>query len=203
MHIATRTIVLAWILQVSAANPAPQAEDRAGEDWWALQPLVRPGSSSPGSWARNPIDGFVQAGLKAKGLMDAGELVPDELVIGVAAERLGEHDAKAGFILDGFPRTVAQADALSELLQAKNSGLDLCVAITVEGDIVVERLLKRAQIEGRTDDTEEVIRERMRIYRQSTAPLLDYYRERELLVEVDGTGTADDVERRIEEVVGG
>ena len=158
---------------------------------------------STGDMLRTAVAAETELGLKAKGLMDAGELVPDKLVIGVAAERLGEDDAKAGFILDGFPRTVAQADALSELLQAKNSGLDLCVAITVEGDVVVERLLKRAQIEGRTDDTEEVIRERMRIYRKSTAPLLDYYRERELLVEVDGTGTADDVEQRIEEVVGG
>ena len=158
---------------------------------------------STGEMLRAAVAAGTRLGLEAKGLMDAGELLPDDLVISVAAERLGNDDAKRGFVLDGFPRTVAQADALAVLLKAKDSGLDLCVAIVVDEDIVVERLRKRGQIEGRADDTEEVIRERMRVYRGSTAPLHDYYRERGILVEVDGGGTEDEVEQRIEEAVGG
>ncbi len=114
-----------------------------------------------------------------------------------------QDDAKRGFVLDGFPRTVAQADALAEILQGSDSGLDLCVAITVDEDAVVDRLLKRAELEGRPDDTQDVIRGRMRVYRESTAPLLTYYRERGILVEIDGMGTVEEVEQRIQEAVGG
>ena len=106
-------------------------------------------------------------------------------------------------MLDGFPRTVAQADALAGLLKASDSGLDVCVAISVDEDAIITRLRERAKIEGRADDTGEVSRERMRVYRESTAPLLAYYRERGILVEIDGMGSVDEVEQRIQEVIGG
>lgn len=157
---------------------------------------------STGDMLRAAVAAGTELGLKAKGLMDAGELVPDDVVIGVAAERLATNDAQRGFVLDGFPRTVAQADALTEILSTSHSGLDLCIAITVEEDATVERLLKRAEIEGRADDNEEVIRGRMQVYRDSTAPLLDYYRERGILAEVDGMGSMAEVEQRIQEVIG-
>ena len=158
---------------------------------------------STGDMLRTAVNAKTPLGLKAKGLMDAGELVPDDVVIGIAAERLAEDDVKHGFVLDGFPRTVAQADALAEILQVHGSGLDLCVAITIDEDAVVGRLLKRAELEARPDDTQDVIRGRMVVYRESTAPLLDYYRERGILVEIDGMGTVEEVEQRIQEALGG
>ena len=157
---------------------------------------------STGDMLRAAVADGTPLGLKAKSLMENGELVPDDLVIGIAGERLGESDAKRGFVLDGFPRTVAQADALTEILNGNDSGLDLCVAINVDEDAVVRRLLKRAQIEERADDTEEVIRGRMGVYRDSTAELLNYYRERGILVEVDGMGSMEEVEQRIQEALG-
>ena len=157
---------------------------------------------STGDMLRAAVAAETPLGLKAKGLMDAGELVRDDVVIGIAAERLAEDDAKQGFVLDGFPRTVAQADALASILQSYGSGVDLCVAITVDEDAVVDRLLKREELEGRPDDTQDVIRERMVVYRESTAPLLDYYRERGILVEIDGMGTMEEVEQRIQEALG-
>ena len=158
---------------------------------------------STGDMLRAAVVAGTELGRKARGLMEAGELVPDDVVIGVARERLSQADARQGYVLDGFPRTVGQADALSEILSEMNVKLDLCLALTVDEDAVVKRLLARAEIEGRADDNEETIRERMRIYRESTAPLLSYYAERGLLVEVDGMGGVDEVARRIEEAVGG
>ena len=132
-------------------------------------------------------------GLKAKEVMDAGRLVSDEIVVGIAEERLGQSDAAKGFILDGFPRTLAQAEALTGLLERMGSGLDCCLAITVETEAIVQRLLKRAEIEGRADDNEETIRERMRVYEAETSPLLDYYGALDLVREVPGMGTVEEV----------
>lgn len=143
--------------------------------------------------AKSPI------GLEAKSYMDRGDLVPDEVVIGVARERMVQPDAKRGFILDGFPRTAAQAAALDEILAEHNERLERCIALLVDEDELVERLLKRAEIEGRTDDNEGTIRNRMRVYREQTAPLLDYYRGRGVLVEIDGAGEIDEIAERIEE----
>ena len=137
--------------------------------------------------ARSPI------GLEAKAVMDSGRLVGDEIVIAIAEERLGQQDARRGFVLDGFPRTRAQAEALDALLARLGSKLDLCLALTAETETVVRRLLKRAQLEGRSDDSEQTIRARMRVYAEQTAPLLAYYRERGLLSEVSGMGTVDEV----------
>ena len=125
----------------------------------------------------------------------------DRLGIPHAEERLSEDDAKTGFLLDGFPRTIAQAEALEGLLEKLGVELDCCLALTVDNDSIVERLLKRADIEGRADDNEETIRERMREYDVKTAPLLDFYKRRSRLVEVDGMGTIEEVGERIKQAL--
>ncbi len=152
---------------------------------------------STGDMLRAAVAAGTPVGRQARAFMERGELVPDPVVIGVAEERLGEPDAESGFILDGFPRTRAQAEALDELLERLGARLERCVAILVDEDVLVERLLKRARIEGRTDDNEGTIRTRMRVYRDQTEPLLDYYRERGVLAEVEGLGSVEEVAKRI------
>jgi adenylate kinase len=146
---------------------------------------------------RAAVKAGTPVGRKAKAVMDAGELVSDEIVIGIAEERLSEDDAKKGFLLDGFPRTLAQAEALEGLLGKLGVELDCCLALTVDNEAVVRRLLKRAETEGRADDNEDTIRERMRVYDKETAPLLEFYGSRDRLIEVDGMGTIDEVGERI------
>ncbi|MFK7898005.1 MAG: adenylate kinase [Myxococcota bacterium] len=153
---------------------------------------------STGDMLRAAVKAGTPVGLKAKAVMDAGELVNDEIVIGIAEERLSEDDAKKGFLLDGFPRTLSQADALEALLSKMGVELDCCLALTVDNEAVVQRLLKRAEIEGRADDNEDTIRERMRVYDSETAPLLDFYRSRGRLIEVDGMGTIEEVGQRVQ-----
>ena len=157
---------------------------------------------STGDMLRAAVKAQTPIGKQAKAVMDAGELVSDEIVIGIAEERLSQADAKKGFLLDGFPRTLAQAEALEGLLGRLGVELDCCLALTVDNDAVVARLLKRAEIEGRADDNEETIRERMRVYDAETAPLLDFYRSRDRLIEVDGMGTIEEVGKRIRERLG-
>jgi adenylate kinase len=130
-------------------------------------------------------------GLEAKRYMDAGNLVPDEVTVGMVRTRLAEADAGNGFILDGFPRTVPQADALGGILAEHGNELDAVVQLVVADDIVVGRMLSR----GRSDDTEDVIRNRLKVYQDETAPLLDHYRDR--LVQVDGVGGVEEVTARV------
>ncbi len=155
---------------------------------------------STGDMLRAAVAEGTPVGREAKGCMDRGELVPDAVVIGVAEERLQKPDAE-GFILDGFPRTAAQAEALDGLLEKLGRPLDVCVAMTVDEEQLVERLLKRAEIEGRADDNEETIRNRMNVYREQTEPLIAYYRKRDLVREVDGLGSVDEVADRIRKVL--
>ena len=157
---------------------------------------------STGDMLRDAVSAGTEIGLKARDTMDRGELVPDELVIGVAEERLGRADAREGFILDGFPRTVAQARALDGMLERMGTRLERCVALVIDEEAVIERLRKRAAIEGRSDDNEETIRNRMSVYRAQTETLVAYYRERGVLAEVDGMGGIDEVEKRVEEALG-
>jgi adenylate kinase len=157
---------------------------------------------STGDMLRAAVAEKTPVGREALACMERGDLVPDSVVIGVAEERLSKQDAAGGFILDGFPRTVAQAEALDELLGRMGSKLECCVAIVVDEEAVVKRLLGRAAIEGRSDDNEETIRNRMQVYRESTEPLVAYYRDRGLLAEVDGMGTVDEVATRIEGALG-
>jgi adenylate kinase len=156
---------------------------------------------STGDMLRAAVKAETPVGLKAKVLMDAGQLVGDGVVIAIAKERLGENDAQQGFILDGFPRTLAQAEALEGVLDELSTKLDCCLAITVNTEEVVQRLLKRAEVEGRADDNEETIRERMRVYEKQTAPLLEHYGSRGLVIEVPGMGSIEEVSEAIVEAL--
>lgn len=176
----------------------------AGKGTQALRLVKKLGvpQVATGDMLREAVASGTPVGLEARSFMEAGNLVPDEVVIGVARERLGQPDCEEGFILDGFPRTVAQAEALDEILEEMGIALEACVALDVDEDALVERLLRRARIEGRSDDNEETIRTRMKEYREKTAPLLDHYRRRGALVEVDGIGEISEVARRIEDAIG-
>jgi len=156
---------------------------------------------STGDMLRAAVRAGSAVGREAQAYMERGDLVPDAVVIGVAEERLRQPDARNGFILDGFPRTAAQAEALDRMLEPLGVRLERCVALRVDEDTLVERLLQRAAIEGRADDNEETIRQRMRVYRESTQPLVDYYRRRGALAEVDGEGTIETVSKRIGEAL--
>ena len=136
-------------------------------------------------------------GLEAKRYMESGEYVPDEVTNSMVASRLAEADAAKGFILDGYPRTLAQVDELDGMLAGLNTRLDKVVEITANTDEVVARLLNRAKEQGRADDTEEVIRRRMDVYAEQTEPLVRVYDERGLLVKVDGMGSMDEVTGRL------
>jgi adenylate kinase len=151
---------------------------------------------STGDLLRAAVAAGSDLGRKAKPIMDAGRLVPDDLVIDLVKERIAKPDAANGFLLDGFPRTVAQADALDAVLGAK--GLD-AVVYYVLGD---EEIVRRALGRGRADDTEPVVRERLRVYRAQTEPLVARYRKAGLLREVDASGSIDEVEAATAEVLG-
>ncbi len=127
--------------------------------------------------------------------------MPDELTVRLVEQRLAEPDARNGFILDGFPRTVPQAKALDELLERSRRPLQCCLAIQVPLEEAVERLRRRAAIEGRSDDSEEAVRTRLRVYEERTAPLADYYRQRGTAAAVDGSGSIPEVAARIEETI--
>ncbi|MAY97189.1 adenylate kinase [uncultured Nocardioides sp.] len=136
-------------------------------------------------------------GLEAKRYMDAGEYVPDSVTNNMVRDRLAQPDAEPGFLLDGYPRTLAQVEELDGMLAASGASLDAVVVLTVDSEELVQRLLKRAETSGRSDDTEEVIRHRQGVYTEQTAPLIDVYRDRGLLLEVDGLGEVTEVSERI------
>ena len=151
---------------------------------------------STGDLFRANIDQLTPIGVEAKKYLDAGDLVPSEITNTMVRERVAEPDAVNGFLLDGFPRTVDQAEALEKILADLNTELDAVVSLVVDEDVVVERMLSR----GRADDNEDVIRNRLRVYRDETAPLLEHYKA--LVVSVDGVGEVDDVNRRILDALG-
>ncbi len=157
---------------------------------------------STGDMFRANIAGGTALGKKVQAILSSGQYVPDEVTNDIVFDRLGHDDARSGFLLDGYPRTPAQVSALDEYLDKTDQGLDAVLELTVVESEVVARLLKRAQIEGRVDDTEEVVRERLRIYATETEPLSAVYRDRGLLREVDGMGGVEDVFGRILDVLG-
>lgn len=154
---------------------------------------------STGDMLRAAVAAGTPIGRKAKAVMESGGLVADDIVIAIARERLSQADCEKGFVLDGFPRTPAQASALDDLLEDLGTPLDCCLALTVDADEVVKRLQKRARIEGRSDDNEQSIRERLRVYAEQTAPLLAHYRGKGITVEVAGTGKVEEIADRIQE----
>ncbi len=152
---------------------------------------------STGDLLRSAVADESELGLRAKGCMDAGELVPDELVCALVAQRLGHEDAQGGFLLDGFPRNVTQAEALAAEIGA--DAIDCVVHMRLEDEEIVGRLLKR----GRADDTEEVILNRLRVYREETAPLIAYYDRLGVLCTVEAHGAVDEIYARMSEAISG
>jgi adenylate kinase len=152
---------------------------------------------STGDIFRANVSQETELGLEAKRYMDAGDYVPDTVTNAMVRDRIGQADAKAGFLLDGYPRTLAQVEELDAMLREQDAELDAVLVLTVDRDEVVQRLLKRAELEGRADDTEEVIRRRQEVYAEQTAPLIEVYAERGLLTEVDGMGAVDEVTARV------
>jgi len=136
-------------------------------------------------------------GVEAKGFMDRGEYVPDSLTNALVADRLAQQDCELGFLLDGYPRTLDQVRALDDVLASQGNQLDVVVELTVDPEIVVDRIRGRASEQGRTDDSEDVVRNRLEVYARETAPLIEVYGARGVLVSVDGIGAIDDVTQRI------
>ncbi len=153
---------------------------------------------STGDIFRMHLRNETELGLKAKAFMDAGDNVPDSLTNDLVRDRLSQPDAAAGFLLDGYPRTIDQVRALDEFLAEHGASMDAVVELVAEPDIVVERLKKRALDQGRADDDEAVVRHRLEVYAAQTAPLIGVYAERGQLAKVDGIGEIADVTERIE-----
>lgn len=158
---------------------------------------------STGDLFRRHVAERTDLGLQVTAFLDAGDLVPDSVTLAMVRARLAAPDAQDGFVLDGFPRTVAQAQALEGIVLAAGRKIDIVVELEVPEEATVSRLLNRAQLEGRADDTADVIRRRLQVYAESTAPLTGFYAERGLLVRIDGSGEVVEVTRRALDAVRG
>ena len=184
---------------------------------------------STGDMLRAAVGAGTAVGKKAKAAMDAGELVSDDIVVGIIADRIDEPDCTQGFVLDGFPRSIAQARSLDDMLAAKNTKIDLVVEIEVDEDILVDRVTGRftcakcgagyhqrhnrpkqdgvcdicgsTEFTRRADDNEVTVRDRLRVYREHTAPLVNYYRGRDVLMGVDGMAEIDAVTAAIDAII--
>ena len=156
---------------------------------------------STGDILRAAVRDRTPLGLQAQAVMEKGELVSDDLIVSLIRERTAARDARDGFILDGFPRTLEQGRALEKMLADKGEGLSAVVNFGVPEAVLVERMQGRAGAEGRADDRPETVVERLRVYREKTEPLAGFYRERALLADVDGVGTVEQVSARIDEAL--
>ena len=156
---------------------------------------------STGDLLRAEVAAGSTLGLEAKGVMARGELVSDAILLGMLEDRLSRADTANGFILDGYPRNLAQAAALDDLLGRLKQSFDYAVQLDVATELLVERIAGRAQAEGRADDTPESVRTRLQIYNDQTAPVIDYYRQHGQLTVVDGVGSLDEVFTRILEAI--
>ena len=152
---------------------------------------------STGDIFRKNVSEGTELGVEAQRFMDAGEYVPDELTNLMVRNRIDEPDAERGFLLDGYPRTLAQVEELDGMIKHTGHVLDAVVVLTVDKEELVQRLLQRAETEGRADDTEDVVRRRQEVYHDQTAPLIDVYRDRGLMIEVEGMGEVDEVSKRV------
>ena len=156
---------------------------------------------STGDIFRANIKNQTPLGVQVKAIIDSGDYVSNDLTNALVKSRLEEGDALGGFLLDGYPRTLEQVAYLDELLASKGQALDAVIQLVADQDAVVARLRKRAIEQGRTDDTEEAIRHRQEVYARETSPLIAVFRDRGLLIEVDGLGEIDDVARRISDAL--
>ena len=152
---------------------------------------------STGDLLRAAVKAGTPLGLKAKAVMEAGKLVSDDIVLGMLEERLAQPDAAGGFILDGYPRNLAQCEALEALLARIGQPLDIAIKLKVPSELIVERIAGRAAAEGRKDDTPETVRERLRVYAEQTAPVAEHFAALGHLRIVDGVGEVDEVFKRI------
>ncbi|MBB6243357.1 adenylate kinase [Rhodanobacter sp. MP1X3] len=152
---------------------------------------------STGDMLRAAVAAGTAMGLKAKAVMDAGQLVSDDILLGMLGERLTHDDAKAGFILDGYPRNLAQADALDHLLAKIGQPLDAVVKLDVPNEVIISRCEIRFKAEGRADDNPDTVRKRLAIYAEQTAPVADFYARRGKLQVVDGVGELSEVTVRV------
>jgi adenylate kinase len=157
---------------------------------------------STGDIFRANVSAGTPLGVEAKRYMDAGEYVPDSVTNAMVRDRLAQDDAKNGFLLDGYPRTLDQINELDDILSGLSTSVEKVVEITADTDEVVARLLNRAKEQGRADDTEDVIRRRLEVYAEQTAPLTSLYGSRGLLVQVDGLGAIDEVTGRVFSALG-
>ncbi len=160
---------------------------------------------STGEMLRDAVASGSELGQRVKRVLDSGQLVSDDLIVNLVAERIAQPDCARGFILDGFPRTVAQAEALETMLAERGLKLDAVIEIRVDEDALAERIAKRVQETGvaRSDDTVETLRQRMAVYHQQTAPIIPYYRDRGMLKAVDGMASIDEVAREIDGILAG
>lgn len=156
---------------------------------------------STGDLLRAAVAAGTELGKRAKEVMDRGELVSDEIVLGLLEERLLQENTRNGFILDGYPRNIAQAQALDGLLERIGQPVEEALQIDVDEEQVVTRIAKRAALEGRSDDTEETVRNRLRIYAEQTAPVVDFYAQKGILSRVLGDGSIEEVFQRIRGVL--
>jgi adenylate kinase len=158
---------------------------------------------STGDIFRANVSQGTELGTLAKRYMDAGEYVPGDVTNKMVADRLAQPDVEPGFLLDGYPRTLEQVQELDAMLASHAVALDTVVELAADPEVVIARLLKRAEIEGRSDDTEDVIRNRLTVYARETEPLTTLYDERGLLIRVDGLGDVDEVSGRLAEALDG
>ena len=156
---------------------------------------------STGDLLRAEVAAGSPLGLQAREVMARGELVSDDILLGMLKDRFSRDDTRAGFILDGYPRNLAQAAALDELLAELGQKFDAAVQLTVDNELIVERLAGRAKAEGRADDNPESVRKRLEVYDQQTAPVIEFYRQHGQLTIVDGVGGLDEVFTRIIEAI--
>ncbi|MBS0616718.1 MAG: adenylate kinase [Spirochaetes bacterium] len=157
---------------------------------------------STGDILRVAVSAGTELGLKAKSFMDKGELVPDSVVIGIIEERIQESDCKKGFVLDGFPRTLEQAKALDGILDKLKIALNHVINFEVPDEELVKRLLGRAAAEGRSDDNPESIKNRLKVFKEKTQPLISYYAEKKILRNINGTGSTTEIAEKVKATIG-
>jgi len=156
---------------------------------------------STGDILRAEIKQETEIGLKVKDIIASGELVPDDLLIEILENTCDKHHGAKGFVFDGFPRTLRQAEALDEMMERKNCKVAKVISLDVQADELVRRLVNRAIEQGRTDDTADVIKNRLVVYQKHTKPLIDFYKKKDIFIEVPGMGAVEDIFKSICQVI--
>jgi adenylate kinase len=154
---------------------------------------------STGDMFRNNIQNGTPLGIKVKSILDSGQLVGDDVVVELVEDALNKPEFANGYVLDGFPRTVAQAEALDQILEARGQKVDAFITLEVGDDVLIDRLINRGQ--GRADDTEDKIRIRLEVYKNETAPVMNYYKDKGAYHAVDGVGTIDEIFGRLKAII--